>query len=284
MLVKRFGIAMLATASVASCGGRTDITPSSVRLADFPSLGAQAFCGNVGHCCTDAGRQFDQANCQPTVEAALEAQFQPAPGSPATADTTVPEACLATIRSAAAQCRSWFACAEVLEAIEKHGVEGQPCAGTCSRVAGTLSCDGTNVSNPDGRSPCFASDGLFCNPTTGSCQRRAALGQTCSSDLACENGRCDANSMTCSPFLAEGSACGQNRDVLGCAAGLICETPNSIPCDSALTAASIQCVCTRTLPDGSACSDSRQCASSPCNDGLCQGAAINSNELQVCSG
>lgn len=280
MLVKRIGIAMLATASVASCGGRTDITAVSVRLADFPTMGAQAFCGNAGHCCTDAGRQFDQTACVPKVEAALAAEFEPAPGSPAMPDTTIPEACLAVIATAATQCRSWFACAEILEAIQEHGMEGQPCSGTCSRVAGTLSCEGGDTTNPGGRLPCFVSDGLFCSPATGSCQRRAALGQPCSNDLGCENGRCDSNSMTCSPFLAEGSACGQNLNVLGCGEGLICTGQLSTVC----MLSTETCTCTRTLPDGAACGDSRQCASSPCNDGICQGASLNPGQLEVCSG
>jgi hypothetical protein len=281
MLVKRIGIALLAIACVASCGARTDTTPTSVRLADFPALGALAFCSDIAHCCTDGGQSFDQASCVTKVQAGLVAELTPAPDAPATPDTAIPQRCVDTVASAAAQCRTWSVCAEVLEAVQKHAAEGEPCAGTCTRVAGTLACGREGTTDPNA-SPCFASDGLFCSSTSATCVRRAAIGQPCSESLGCESSHCDSTTMTCAASLSEGSDCG--RDVLGCGDGLVCETQTSIVCTSISTQAGGLCACARTRADGEACTDGRQCASMPCNDGQCQGANIRASGLQVCGG
>jgi hypothetical protein len=280
MLVKGIGVALFASACVASCGGRTDITPASVRFADFPAQAAQAFCNNAGHCCTGAGLPFDPASCVPKVQAALEVQFNPEPGAPVTADTPIPQTCVAAIATAASQCRGWFACAELLEATQRHGTQGQPCNGTCTHVSGTLSCGGDGASNPNAL-PCFASDGLYCDQPSKTCQRRGTIGQPCSDGLGCENARCDPGTMLCAELLPEGSDCG--HDVLGCGEGLVCELQSSILCTSVSTVGN-QCTCTSTLPDGAACNDSRQCSASPCNDGMCQGGTLNLSDLQFCGG
>jgi hypothetical protein len=86
--------------------------------------------------------------------------------------------------------------------------------------------------------------------------------------------------MTCVAVLSEGSDC--SHDVFGCGDGLICEAGASIVCSTFSAQAGLQCVCTRTLPDGAACRDGRQCALSQCNDGRCQSIPIDENSLLIC--
>jgi hypothetical protein len=280
MLVTRIGIALFGAVCVASCGARTDLTSASVRLGDFPAMAAQVYCNDAGHCCAEAGRQLDQATCVPTMEASFASALTPAAGAPGTPNTAIPERCLGAVTTAATQCRSWTVCPELLEAIQKHGAEGEPCTGTCGPASGTLACGGDGP-NDHNASACFVSDGLFCNPTSGTCQRRAAIGQPCSDNIACESLRCDLSSMSCAAVLPVGSDCGHN--VFGCGVDSVCEA-GSMLCTSFSAQAGLHCVCTRTLPEGAACHDDRQCASSPCVDGRCQAPPIDPFGLLICSG
>ena len=276
-LVKRLGIALLAARSVASCGARTDTTPVAVRLANLPALAAQAFCNNIGHCCTDAGRSFDHDSCVRATQSTFRSQFPPR--SDAT-DAEIPGECVADVEASAARCQAWSPCAELLET-GKHATATEPCSGTCFRGAGTLICEGSSPGQPD-TSACLTSEGLYCSHITGTCAPRAAVGQPCTDPFGCETSRCDLASLTCAPYLQEGSDCTQALG--GCAEGFVCEAGPTTFCTAGRPFAAGNCVCARVHPDGAECEDDLQCAYSRCTAGRCQELSLSPSQIQVCGG
>jgi hypothetical protein len=272
----RRGAAALLVFIVVSCGGRVDSSPPTLKAVDFPTAAARALCENVGQCCKNAGRTFDSAQCISLTEPEFNAQFSL---SPEAAQTQIPKRCLDEVVAAARQCRTWFPCTELLEALGNHAARGQPCSGICYPLDGSLAC---NAGRGDGMGRCFVSDGLFCNSDSGKCEARATLGQPCSADdFSCENSWC--RSGVCAPNLPEGAAC--TNSVGSCAEGFVCEAGSQICLSLVASRQGLKCTCNRLRADGADCSNDRQCASAPCNGGRCQTAPLAPADLDsLCGG
>ena len=58
---RRAATALFVTIAVASCGGRTDPTSSSIKVRDFRAEVIRTFCENFGACCESAGNVLGNA-------------------------------------------------------------------------------------------------------------------------------------------------------------------------------------------------------------------------------
>lgn len=209
--------------------------------------------------------------------------------------------------SADADCSGGLYCAlstnSDLGACARYGALEDTCAGGY-RCAPELFC-GTSqkcLARVGAGEPCVGEDcqrGFFCDPeqSGGTCQEQIPAGDPCSRDVECGEGAfCDPFDSRCASAkeLAEGEECSLNQR---CAEGLTCvgATPirrgacgtggnESAPCMNPSDCAEhLGCntgdagrtVCTRRLPDESACDDARDCLlTSVCFEGSCRSMGL----------
>ena len=271
--LRRAAVAVIFGAAFASCGGRTGVLEATLRAGDYPAAAARAVCENLGSCCTNVGA-FDAARCV----AAIEPLFALELSLPEIASNTrIPARCVDQLAASARQCRLWSTCTELLQLRTPHSAAGDSCSDTCFPARGTLACGGDGT----GTGSCFASDGLFCNGGVDRCVAAATVGQPCApADFSCKGSWCHAG--VCAAYLAQGADC--TSEVAGCAEGFVCEAGSKF-CNSAALLAHLTCTCDRLRAEGEACTDDRQCASTPCFEGLCQFKPLSASDLgMLCSG
>ena len=99
---RRAATALFLTIAVASCGGRTDPTSSSIKVSDFRAEVIRTFCENFGACCESAGHAFDPARCM-AVHAREFLEDLPVPEG--AAEKRIPARCVNEIASTIRQCR-----------------------------------------------------------------------------------------------------------------------------------------------------------------------------------
>jgi hypothetical protein len=235
--VLRFGLGA-AFALIAACSGTREA--SSISVDDFARAFANAFCDNIGPCCTRAGFSHDLPDCHAKVEARVRPGIDRDrnhpnliyDGAAARSCIDIYTAALQSCRSAGktiercdaifvgrlepgqacandAECSPGSSCrptgngAEVVCTLQKpsaHGKLGDTCIKTCTVPDGGW-IDAIDPSPP----ACYTSDGLYCSGIQ-KCATNPAIDGPCTSicanDAFCDNGVCAAKrtSGSCNPF------------------------------------------------------------------------------------
>jgi hypothetical protein len=278
--MKRVVVGSMVVAFVVSaCASAKDPAKGGLDLAAF----GDAYCQRVATCCDSAGLKstcvdgvaalgghYDAAKAQACLGeldgAAGNADFcdLKLAGTPSCNEVLVVSGSAASTHGAGDACANDTDCAPLADAIVvcarppgttngtcragTYGKEGQPCVAT-------LATSGLVVAEPSAKTTrgaiCEAAAGLFCDPTTATCNKQRVAGDACDSStvtVGCEEtASCDLGSKTCVARAGVGAKCSSSA---------ACEV--TAQCD-----ATSKCVALRSA--GASCDGNTDCVSSFCN-------------------
>jgi hypothetical protein len=320
--VNRNHLLLVAAAGVAiglyvqACGSSSG-GGGPIAIDDLPGAMADAVCGNLGSCCTQAGFSYDSAQCRAAAENAMTAELNAQRSTNAMYDAAAARACVdmyaAAVKACAEQpsgddpCSRLFvgklqpgdACSQNAECApgsrclpvdsggtqcvniaSLHAKRGDGCTGTCTESQADTSCFAGGSAGSGGQGGAGGAGGQGAGGAGGS-----PLANCYTNDGL----YCDAmHNCAATPEL--GQPCADYTPCSGeafCNSGVCTAKGTSGPCgqlgDGCTAAAYCETTtreCAPRKPTGSACASSSECLSTDrCDPGTCRTRTIASAEL-----
>ena len=280
-------------ASAGSAGASADPVAVPVPLEQFPALFADAWCDNVGTCCSAGSWSFDLATCKVNAAGSLGTTLSTVPPN----GVYDPEAAGACLQAVASVARGCDATAErVVDAACRALIigtlpPGEACVSNkeCSSAAGPSICSGLAYENgfPSGTGVCAAAPdystphGQLGDECVSTCQGTAQNPGGCiASDSRRPNAvpcftsdglYCPGVGLTCQPSRQVGESCTLHDCVAGafCDAGTCAAQRSSGPCEAWIDACSPDSFCNAgqcelKRSNGSLCRSNEWCQVEQC--------------------
>jgi len=275
-------LALLGFLGCSSSGSGSNPTPSGpIALEDLPDAWAEALCGNISACCSQAGIAYDGTKCRTFVKELTANVTDLVNQGKVKYDANLAGTCVAEVPAYAQSCLETDpdttcegvftgtvpeggACTTSHECVapvggdadcdngkctvQPRGKAGDTCGDTCTTKGSTTYCSGSGGNGAD----CFTNDGLYCATASTKCESRIALGgKGCDFTESCVEGAfCDA--QTCTARKAIGANCIMHDE---CVATAYCDQ-----------------TCQTKKPLGAPCSNDfadEECADGNCDAGKC---------------